>query len=505
VPARQEPIADGAGSPRVADRATHAARHGVRVPRGQSSLPGSRGARFGEMFPHVKRPDVGKDAVDALAEVMRKTAGTSEHGTIPAGYTYLGQFIDHDITFDPTSKIDEDNDPDGLVNFRTPRLDLDSLYGTGPVDQPFLYEWEAVADRGVKLLVGRVHGRSACHDDLPRNEQGRALLGDARNDENLIVSQLHLVFIQFHNAVVDWVRRTRPEVKRADVFETARRLVRWHYQWVVVNDFLDRVAGKAMMTSVLGPGSATARPAVSRRCYTWEDTPAIPVEFSGAAYRFGHSMVRNDYTLNETPGGGRIPIFRSPGEDGEDLIGFRRLPTDLKIEWDHLFKTGSRTPLPSMQIDASLAPRLAHVPPDGAALAHLNLRRHRALRLPPGSGVATALGEPPLEPADLVPAGAALGDIPDAVLRSPPLWYYVLCEAKKFHRGNRLGPVGGRIVAEVLVGLLEADRSSYLNAKTTWSPELPRDAQGRFTMAQLVRFATGTQTSPPPGASAPPG
>ena len=274
--------------------------------------------------------------------------------------------------------------------------------------------------------------------------------------------------------------------------------MRSHYQWVVLNDFLRRVVGDATWQSVLQPGSATAKPVVQRRVFTWQDEPAIPVEFSGAAYRFGHSMVRNDYTLSERPAGRAIPLFRAPGEAGEDLTGFRPLPAGLTIEWDHLFKTGSRTPLPSMQIDASLSARLAHVPPDGAALAHLNLRRHRALRLPPGSEVAVALGETPLEPAELVPKDAALADIPEAVLRSPPLWYYVLCEAGQRHDGTHLGPVGGRIVAEVLVGLVEADRNSYLNAETPWSPELPLDAQGKFTMAQLVKFATGAPAGSDP-------
>jgi hypothetical protein len=245
------------------------------------------------------------------------------------------------------------------------------------------------------------------------------------------------------------------------------------------------------------------KPTVSRRCYTWDEAPAIPVEFSGAAYRFGHSMVREDYTLNATPAGQRLPIFRAPGEPGEDLTGFRRLPTGLTIEWQRFFRLGP-TPLRAMRIDASLATGLAHVPPDGAALAHLNLRRHRALRLPAGSDVAVALDMRPLDPADLVPEGIAASAIPEPVMRSPPLWYYILCEAKKLGEdGSRLGPVGGRIVAEVLVGLLEADRHSYLNAEMPWSPELPLDAHGKFTMAQLVKFATGAP-APAAASAAPP-
>src|SRR5437763_10303698 len=114
-----------------------------------------------------------------------------ENPTVTAGYTYLGQFIDHDITFDPVSVLTAANDPDALTDFRTPRLDLDSVYGRGPDDVPFLYDPD-----GVHLLIGR---NAEGDDDLPRNSNGRALLGDPRNDDNLIVSQLTQGFLKYHN------------------------------------------------------------------------------------------------------------------------------------------------------------------------------------------------------------------------------------------------------------------------------------------------------------------
>src|SRR6266545_225547 len=150
-------------------------------------------------LPALLPPD---DALDALARAMvepepkeEEDVSAGDNPDIPAGFTYFGQFVDHDLTFDPTSKLQRDNDPDALVDFRTPRFDLDALYGRGPDDQPFLYE-----DDGIRVLIGK---NAAGENDLPRNAKARALLGDARNDENLIVSGLALGVLKFHNRVVD--------------------------------------------------------------------------------------------------------------------------------------------------------------------------------------------------------------------------------------------------------------------------------------------------------------
>jgi hypothetical protein len=181
-----------------------------------------------------RMPDGGLDAADF------------ENPEMPAGYTYLGQFIDHDITFDPVSSLQRQNDPDALHNFRTPRFDLDSLYGNGPSDQPYLYEGglsKAPKElHGIALRSGKgVSGQAdLAGPDLPRTEDGQALTGDPRNDENLVVSQLHVVFIKFHNAVVDRVMQTTT-LRGGNLFKEAQRSTRWHYQWVVVKDFLSRM------------------------------------------------------------------------------------------------------------------------------------------------------------------------------------------------------------------------------------------------------------------------
>jgi hypothetical protein len=199
-----------------------------------------------------------------------------ENARIPAGFVILGQFLAHDITAD-RSLLARHAVAGELTNSRTPRLDLECVYGDGPVGNPFLYDREDPD----KLLLGA--------DDLPRNHQGTALVGDPRNDVHLLISQLHLAFLRFHNRTVDWLR----EEGVSDAFEEARRLVRWHYEWVVVHEFLPLSVGEEIASDVGANG---------RRHYDPGEDTAIPVEFSDAAYRFGHSQITPTYRLNDRTG-----------------------------------------------------------------------------------------------------------------------------------------------------------------------------------------------------------
>jgi Animal haem peroxidase len=459
----------------VEEGVTH---HGGAPPRGLMSVPKSRlhEGRFGRMFRNLPIPRPPREALIALGNAMpeeNRPAATADNPRIPAAYTYLGQFIDHDITFDPVSKLQRLNDPDALVTFRTPRYDLDSLYGRGPADTPFLYEWLNPTFRGVKLLAGRnpqrdpVDGEDLDRQDLPRNEQGRALIGDPRNDENIIVGQFHLAFIKFHDRVVDRVKEDKG-LTGAELFEEARRLVTWHYQWVVVHDFLRRVAGDAIVNDVLTNG---------RKFFEWEDQPFMPVEFSGAAYRFGHSMIRPAYDLNEVVTG--VPIFsrKDRPANREHLGGFRRLPSFWTIDWSHFVKIDRTRPQPSRKINIRLARPLMKLPAsvnEGRnPLAVLNLRRGKALQLPSGQSVAQHMGETPLTAAELeVSRLRGLKAAHRAVLeQDTPLWFYVLKEAEVRANAERLGPVGGRIVAEVLIGIIRDDPESYLAVAPGWRPD----------------------------------
>ena len=459
--------------------------HGASPPRGLDKVPQSsidRG-RYGRMFRHLGAFSPDDDALRRLADSMGPypTVSVAEGGEalepgenpdLPAGYTYLGQFVDHDITFDPVSSLERRNDPDALRSYRTPRFDLDSLYGSGPKDSPYLYDQL----EPVKLLVG-ANADPACEpEDLPRNQQGRALVGDPRNDVHVIVSQLHLAFIHFHNAIVDYLRErfARPD----ELFAEAQRLTRWHYQWVVIEDYLRGLVGSEVLDRVLVKiegGQRTAR----LRFFRWKREPFIPVEFSAAAFRVGHSQIRSLYQLNPELEPIHIAV---PSPDAlENLGGFRPLPKGWKIRWDMFFAVDGSSPQLSRRIDTKMTGALVRLPPfmdeQRRSLAYLDLLRAKALGLPSGEAVAAAMGT-------AVP-NEQLG------LSGPtPLWYYLLREAEVLMEGRRVGPTTAGIVAEVFVGLLAADPSSYLRAQPDWTPELPSTEPGRFTMADLLRFAS---------------
>lgn len=385
---------------------------------------------------------------------------------IPAGFTFLGQFLDHDVTFDPTSSLERQVDPESISNYRTPAFELDSVYGSGPAASPHLYDQRQPG----KLLVDAGFER-----DVPRNSQGIALVGDPRNDENLVVSQLHLAFVKFHNAMLDHVRSTGID-DPDHAFESARRLVRWHYQWVIIHDYLPRTVGWDLLRQALR----------RRRFYTWRHEPFIPIELSAAAYRFGHSQVRPGYTAN---GSFSAPIFDATldpsAPDPDDLRGGKRAPRRF-VEWEHFFELGGTTQ-PSKRIDTTLSPPLFALPfvPENVqheprSLAQRNLLRQVSFGLPSGQSIARMMRVDPLVAGDL-------SDLPPDLARSTPLWFYVLREAQLQCAGRRLGWVGGRIVAEVFVGLIQGDPMSYLHQDPRWVPTLP---PGRaFAMTDLLKFA----------------
>jgi hypothetical protein len=461
--------------------------HGSSPPRGLARLPRSSldQGRYGRMFRHL-RPFAPDDAtLKQLADSMGPFAPAGvttddapavqpgENPDIPAGYTYVGQFVDHDLTFDPTSVLERRNDPDALVSFRTPRFDLDSLYGSGPDDSPFLYD----QDDPVKLLTGRNTDPAQEPQDLPRNSQGRALLGDPRNDVHVIISQLTLAFLHFHNAVVDHLRdRFFPDT---ELFAEAQRLTRWHYQWVVVEDYLRRLVGPDILDRVLvaDPGGGGRR--AHLRYFHWTHDPFMPVEFSAAAFRFGHSQIRASYVLNPTLDPIHIMLPQLDPNPFQHLGGFRPLPKGWTVSWDLFFAIGDSTPQLSRRIDAKMVGPLGQLPPmldsGRRSMALVDMLRGRALGLPSGQAVAAATGT-------TRPEGLGL-------TTETPLWYYLLREAEADSGGLRLGPTAATIVAEVLVGLLAADPSSYLRASPGWTPELPAAQPGRFTMADLLHFA----------------
>jgi Animal haem peroxidase len=506
----------------------HATREMTRASLQALSATGDPG-KFGRMFPLLDPLIVGDDALADLAATMKDavdpvtgdTLPAGDNPDVPAGYTYLGQFIDHDITLDTTPLEVQEQDPLATTNFRSPSVDLDSVYGQGPAVDPFLYQRDPVTHRTTaKLLIGRASESfdpaggtvPALPNDLPRNQVGRALLGDERNDENLLIAQTHLLFLKFHNKVVDLLMATRPSLTGSDLFEEARRLVTWHYQWIVLFDFVERLTEKGLVKKIKQQG---------RRFYRFRSKPYMPAEFAAAAYRLGHSMVRENYSHNRVfrPGGvapGSLGLlFNFTGKSGQ-IVGelvdqgavgaptgpgpLRDLPSNWVIDWRRFFDMG--TPLgtpdfflnPARRLDPMIVPALHTLPGltgRSASLAFRNLRRGVILGLPSGQDVAHAMGIAKLSGDDVV-AGLSAADAQmvrgHGLHLATPLWYYILKEAQVQHQGKRLGKVGSVILAETFLGLIHGDHKSFLWLRANWTPELPSAAPGHFTMADMVRF-----------------
>lgn len=431
-----------------------------------------------------------------------------DNPNMTAGMTFIGQFLDHDLTLALKAPLLEITNPRRTANFRSAAFDLDSVYGDGPQGSPELYETVA---GDIKFRVEAIPGsetvsrKGAVRFDLPRDANSNAIIADSRNDENVLISQFHLAMLRFHNAVTD---RLRADPAFADksaerVFREAQRQVRWHYQWIVLNEFLPLTIGQDRVDDILRNGLRFYRVDDRRQDGLFRNAnrePLIPVEFAVAAYRFGHSQVRPSYRLNFGPDGG--PAFfafifddaQDPNDpDPADLRGGKRAPRRF-VDWQTFFDFGDGNFRNNKRIDAKLSSNLMllpgsrgpapGLPSDGVqSLASRNLMRHVNFGIPSGQAIARAMGVPALTPAQLTELASYGMD------RSTPLWYYILKEAEVMEQGLRMGPVGGRIVGEVFIGLLKADEGSYLAARPNWKPTLPSAQPGRFFITDLLRFA----------------
>jgi Animal haem peroxidase len=452
--------------------------------------------RFGAMFKKLPAFAPRDDLLIGLAQTMIESSTGDEFlNTSPrlfAGFTFIGQFIDHDITFDNTPLALQQADPDATVNFRTPRYDLDSVYGGGPLNQPQFYD---PLDPDKLLIRPNVNGV----EDMPRDGGGHAIIPEARNDENLIIVQFHKAVAKFHNTIVEYARSQG--VRREWVFETARRLTRWHYQWAVIHDFLPRFVGDDLVgaNGTVYREVAGKPPAINLGSYkptNREGRPFMPVEFAVAAYRFGHTIIRPFYVTSQSTLDrlGAVPIFGE--EAGFNLNGGRPIPSDLVMEWKNILPVDPAFKArPPRKIDTKLSIPLGSLPgsvvppPDPTVhLAVRNTLRGKHVGLPSGQQVAKAMRLTPL-------ANSTLGLSKDPGWGGEaPLWYYILKEAElPPYNAERLGAVGGRIVAEVLVGLLQRDPNSYLYLDAAWKPAPPiAPATGQFTFVDLLKFAGAT-------------
>jgi hypothetical protein len=472
----------------------------------------------------------GKKLPEALLRKVAKamtSADTGGNGTIPAGYTYLGQFVDHDLTFDDTTvALGESIGPGALEQGRSPSLDLDSLYGAGPADpgSAEFYKDDRHLRTGKTVKVGSGKLKAHPEYDLARQGDGspgnkrRALIPDFRNDENLAVAQTHLAFIRFHNRVVDGLPNDVPVNQR---FRRARRLVTLHYQWLLRTDYLPKICGDKIVNDVFTNGRKVFEVGADPL-----SLPTMPVEFSVAAFRMGHSMIRDAYDWNavfDKGGGFLFFLFDFSGTSGGLGGGPMALPSNWIADWRRLYRFAKigrddLKPPPgefnlARRIDTFLAPELHNLPSgafggkrDGFGqmaedLAFRNLMRARMLTLASGQDMAKLLrqkGVPVttltkrqiLGPGDGVSLGALTDAEKDRFAADTPLWFYVLREAEL--NNGRLTGVGGRIVAETFHRAMEGSRNSIVR-NPEWRPTLGAGAPDRFTMMDLLTIAYDDQ------------
>jgi hypothetical protein len=498
--------------------------------------------RFSRLGP--EGPLVDEATRTALTEAVTAT-GDQPDAPVPAGFTYLGQFVDHDLTMDRTEALlGEDVTLDELLQGRSPALDLDSLYGRGPTDRDdrIFYQRD-----GVQLRIGSTSATTFPDDrvnvelegfDLPRvggtagtrADRRRPLIPDLRNDENLAVAQTHLAFIRFHNRVAEELALTGLGGQR--LFNAARSEVVRHYQWMLRTDFLPRIVDPAIVTDVFANGRRYFE-APGRGRGQYGQPPTMPLEFAVAAYRLGHSMVRANYEWNRVfnstglvgnasllqlftftgVAGNFQPGSGLPDLDNPDSGTVDTLPTNWIADFRRLFdfteagRPDLAVPAGSgnvaKRVDTLLVNPLAElpagtfggrgteIPPIQRNLAFRNLTRANMVRLATGQQMAKLLDATPLTEAQILEGnqGAVLTGLTveqrAEVSANTPLWFYILREAEL--NNGLLGAVGGRIVAEVFHRAMEASRTSIVR-HPSWRPTLGPDRE-TFRMTDLLLFA----------------
>lgn len=467
--------------------------------------------KFGRMFPHLDAWRTDKLPPDTYLKIISNSESfiftpEKDPSLIPAGYTYLGQFLAHDISFDPTTVGERLIDRDYLLNYRTPALDLDSLYGGGPRISPYLY------DRYYRFQMDTATATTdeqSVFFDLPRYQK-RAIIPDNRNDENPILSQLHLAFMAFHNKMID---EYKEQLHDMELFLEARRQTVWHYQYVIVHDYLRRILGEEEWEKAI----------IELRSNTFNyQTVFIPLEFASAIFRFGHSQVRETYQFNPyTSNREGLPIqsdapppfyldwrfffgegYPLTSDSDKEKWPFESIKNNF---YQSLFTKHQRLLIPGHQISPKFVNTLKVMGHDGMQinLVEKNFLRGLKYGLPSGQTIARALG---IEEVDWKPLhfffystspAATKPKFPEAeglsikqFQENTPLYYYVLAEAKQKANGNHLGPLGAHIVKNVLLALLVSDPNSYINQHLGWTPDQVKvNPSGNFSMADFLQMA----------------
>jgi len=391
--------------------------------------------------------------------------------SLEAGYTFFAQFLIHDLTYELVRRMGTDRTPHTTQSSPS-SLRLNTLYGPGPEISPHLYAFYDQDYFSGRLL----DSPTGTEQDLPRNRQGRALIADPRNAENVVLAQFHLGMIRFHNAMVNLVSGHHGPA----LFNNAQREVRWHYQWAVVHDFLPKIVGADIVEAALERDLDTA------------DAPhGLPLEVAQGVFRYVYSQVRLQYTINDEAEVNLIPANGT----SDTLLRHRSqsIPSRLAVDWSRFFKLSGDAPQSSKLIDTKITPAYLNLPliddprPARRSVAVRFFLQGKRAGLPSGEAVARALGEKAS-----LPSTSALRKLG---LQETPLLYYVLAEAEHQYQStdqDRLGPVAGRLLADTIIRLLRQDPQSYLNAHPEFSPASAfTDENGAFGVGQLV---TGGQS-----------
>ncbi len=479
-------------------------------------------ARYSRLYPGGGKPHDIHD-LEKLVCLMVDESDQDNPRTMPSGYVYFGQFVDHDLTLDNVGAFDATPFPEKTRNYRTPRLDLDLLYGKTPGSTP-----SELYIEGERLRLGNMWDadkRAAVgpEGDLCRDANGLAQVIDLRSDENLVQAQMHVLWAKLHNCLID-LAAEQPELLRGipagTHFERVRQLVIWIYQWVVVYDFLPHFIRNQFWHDVFCRRQLRLYAEIARPTRT---PFALPIEFTVAAYRFGHSMVRNGYELNRTYGmNPTAKMLMDMTAQGGGINSDRpQLPNTFVIEWNLFLDGAGKTFNRGARIDTYISKDLFGVKPEtvalygpvrlnarsglnlcgfeGMLLPYLTLVRGSNMHLPSGEQFADFFGLPRID------GEVGASDDLQCVLKSEgfrehtPLWYYVLREAdlgaidepgpRDRKPMQKLGEVGSRIIAETFYQVLMADRDSILNAGRHWKPpetDLTKQLNSLPSVADLV-------------------
>lgn len=480
-------------------------RAGFRVALELFAQPALANARdFRRFVPGGKALLNNDDDLNALAIHMASSAAEI-HSKIPAGYTYLAQFITHDITLDSTNTVYPfaKIDPTAVKNIRSPQFDLETIYGRETPSIPGEPPRSALLDGdGPKLKLGMTRGgfaggiKNDYPNDLQRVDNSAVpIIVDTRNDENLAIAQTQVLFIKFHNAICDMLGAGDP----AAIFEEARKLTIQHYQWVVLNDFLPKFVDQSVLDDVLKYRSKFYSPNA--------DDLYLPLEFSFGAFRFGHSTVKGAYNWNHLFPGALLADLFDFSYRGDRLEELQRLPSIWIPNWYLLYDIDGSAGKHQGEfnfmsgIDTRITSNLGRLNPNIVgydprySLPALDLFRNRALGFPSGQDVVLEMNKSvgdiqpvlPAEMSELLP-----DSLKEVFSEETPLWFYFLAESEVEQKKNgghagTLGKAGSRIVAETVIGLLKVSPFSILDSG--FAPDTRISPNGEpFGMTEMLKF-----------------